>query len=307
MTALTTRSPRPSNRWLMVAMAALLSMSIGVQVVRDSGWQPYQPATPLLWFQSGDLLKRVSLGFHALVADVYWIRAVVYYGGRRLAATERDFSLLDPLLTLVTTLDPQFRVAYRFGSIFLAEAPPDGPGRPDRAIALLQRGLDANPTGWEYPHDIGFIHYWWLNDYERAAEWFQKGSQLPGAPIWLAPLAATTLAQGGDRQSARMMWQRLAETMDNDWFRQNAELRLTQLDAMDVVDELNRAAARFAARVGQPPRSWRELVAGERLRGIPLDPTGVPYELDPATGRIDVARKSVLWPLPVGRETRAQP
>jgi hypothetical protein len=34
------------------------------------------------------------------------------------------------------------------------------------------------------------------------------------------------------------------------------------------------------------------------LRGVPLDPTGVPYEIDPATGAITVARSSSLYPLP---------
>jgi len=289
----------PSSRWLLAAVAGLLVVSIGVQTVRDRGWQPYEPATPVLWFQSGTLLKRVSLGFHNLAADVYWIRAVVYYGGTRRATGNPDFTLLDPLLTFVTTLDPQFRAAYRFGAIFLTEAYPNGPARPDLAIALLQRGLRANPGAWEYMHDIGFVYYWWLRDYKAAAHWFEQGGKLPGAPIWLSPLAATTLVQGGDRQSARLMWRQMRDTMDVEWFRLNAELRLTQLDAMDVVDELNRASQRFAIREGHPPRLWRELVVGERLRGIPLDPTGVPFELDAATGRIDVSRKSALWPLPV--------
>jgi hypothetical protein len=292
----------PSSRWLLAGVAALLLVSIGVQVVRDRGWQPYEPSTPVLWFQSGNLLKRVSLGFENVMADAYWIRAVVYYGARR--QMERpDFSLLDPLLTFVTTLDPQFRVAYRFGAIFLTEAYPSGPGRPDLAIALLQRGLAANPNVWEYMHDIGFVYFWGLRDYTSAAHWFERGSKLPGAPIWLAPLAATTLTQGSDRQSARLMWRQLRDTMDVEWFKQNAELRLTQIDAMDVVDELNRASQRFAARQGHPPRTWQELVAGERLRGIPLDPTGVPFELDAATGRVDVSRESSLWPLPVDPRT----
>ena len=144
-------SQRPSGRGLAIAVAGLLVASIGVQVVRDRGWQPYVPATPVLWFQSGNFLKRVSLGFESLVADVYWIRAVVYYGSmRRVADRQRDYTLLDPLLTFVTTLDPKFRVAYRFGAIFLTEAYPDGPGRPDLAIALLQRGIAANPAAWEY-------------------------------------------------------------------------------------------------------------------------------------------------------------
>jgi len=289
---------RPSSKWLVAAVAALLSLSIGVQVVRGRGWQPYEPATPLLWFQSGPMLKRLSLGFANLVADTYWIRAVVYYGGKRRSPGEgRDFGLLDPLLTFVTTLDPQFKVAYRFGAIFLTEAYPNGPGRPDRAIALLQRGLAANPTTWEYSHDIGFVYYWWLHDYKAAASWFEKSAQLPGAPVWLKPLAATTLATGGDRQSSRQLWRQLGDT-DIEWLRRNAQHRLAQIDAMDVVDQLNLISQRFTSRTGRAPRDWRELIAGERMRGLPLDATGVPYALDPATGRIDVARESTLWPLP---------
>ena len=291
-------SPRPSSRWLVAAVVALLTLSIGLQVVRDRGWRPYEPKTPMLWFQSGDLLKRVSLGFQNVVADGYWIRAVVYYGSKRRAVeSNRDFGLLDPLLTFVTTLDPRFKVAYRFGAIFLTEAYPNGPGRPDRAIALLQRGLAASPTSWEYPHDIGFVYYWWLQDYQAAAQWFERGAQLPGAPIWLRPLAATTLATGGDRQSSRQLWRQLGDT-DIEWLRRNSQHRLIQLDTMDVVDELNRIVQRFATREGRPPRDWPDLIAGERLRGVPLDAAGAPFEIDAATGRVDVSRKSTLWPLP---------
>ena len=291
--------PRPSNRWFHAATAGLLALSIAVQVVRDRGWQPYEPATPVMWLQSGPLLKRIALGFDALVADIYWMRAVVYYGSKRLADEKgRNFDLLDPLLTLVTTLDPQFKVAYRFGAIFLTEAYPRGPGRPDRAIALLERGIDANPNGWEYPHDIGFVYYWWLHDYRAAAKWFDRAAQVTGAPAWLAPLAATTLAQGGDRQSSRFLWRQILESNDAAWLKRNAERSLMQLDALDVLDEINRALGRFTTREGRPPRSWQELIVAERLRGLPLDPTGVPYVMDPATGQITVSRQSQLWPLP---------
>jgi hypothetical protein len=43
-------------------------------------------------------------------------------------------------------------------------------------------------------------------------------------------------------------------------------------------------------------------VAAERMRGIPIDPTGVPYVLEPQTGKVTVAKTSKLWPLPT--ETR---
>lgn len=295
---------RPSNRRFHAAIAGLLALSIAVQAVRDRGWQPYQPATPVLWFQAGPLLKRFSLGFNNLIADVYWIRAVVYYGSKRLAKdTTRNYDLLEPLLTFATTLDPQFRVAYRFGAIFLTEAYPSGPGRPDRAIALLERGLAANPNAWEYMYDIGFVHYWWLKNYKTAGQWFERASRLPGSPPWLPGLAATTLTEGGDRPSSRLLWHELRETAAGDWFRRNAQLRLTQLDTMDMVDELNKASQRFMVREGRPPRNEQELVLADKWLGWPNDPTGVPFVLDPVTGHIGVSRQSTLWPLPTDKGT----
>ena len=146
--------------------------------------------------------------------------------------------------------------------------------------------------------DIGFVYYWWLRDFDKAAEWFKRASEQPGAPSWMAPLAATTLAEGGDRKSSRFLWTQLHQNTDIEWVRTNATLRLRQLDAMDIIDELNRRVERFIAREQRPPRDWREFAAAEGLRGIPVDPGGAPYLLDQTTGRVDVDRRSPLWPLP---------
>ncbi len=295
---------RPSNGWLYAAIAALLATSVAIQMVRDRGWAPYVPPNPTLWVQSGPLARKLALGFDNLVADAYWLRAVVYYGGKRRAnaagsatAQAQNFDLLYPLLDLVTSLDPHFKVAYRFGAIFLTEEFPRGPGRPDLAIALLQRGIDQDGGRWEYMEDIGFVYYWWLQDFQKAAEWFKRAGEQPGAPSWLAPLAATTLAVGGDRQSSRFLWQQL-EGSDLEWVRSSARHRLQQLDAMDVIDELNKRSQAFMARERRPARDWPELAAAAGLRGIPLDPGGMPYAYDASTGVIDLDRQSSLWPLP---------
>jgi hypothetical protein len=298
---------RPSNRLLYAAIVALMAMSVGVQVVRDRGWTPYVPPNPTLWLQSGTYADKLFLGYKNLVADIYWMRAVVYYGGKRResaalqeagAAATINFDSLYPLLDLVTTLDPRFRVAYRFGAIFLTEAYPAGPGRPDLAIALLQRGIERDGARWEYMEDIGFVYYWWVKDFTKAAEWFKRAGEQPGAPSWLAPLAATTLAQGGDRQASRFLWTQMLETTDIDWIKTNARLRLQQLDAMDLIDELNRRVEQYVAAQKRPPADWREFAGATGIRGIPLDPTGVPFVLDERLGTIDIDRKSSLWPLP---------
>ena len=104
----------------------------------------------------------------------------------------RDFDLLYPLLDLTTTLDPRFNIAYRFGSIFLAEPPPGGAGRPDLAIALLEKGLRERPDKWEYMQDIGFVHYWWRRDYPGCRAVVRQSEQ--GARRALVP----AIARGGD-------------------------------------------------------------------------------------------------------------
>jgi hypothetical protein len=217
------RAPaRPAVLPLLAAATVLVLVSVGLQVVRDRGWRPYQPPSALLWIESGPVAERMALGFDNLAADLYWIRAVVYYGGQRRSTETPSYELLHPLLDLVTTLDPRFRVAYRFGAIFLTEGYPSGPGRPDLAIGLLQKGLRFDPERWEYLHDVGFVRYWALRDYRGAAREFERAAALPGAPAWLKPLAAVTLLEGGDRRASRLMWQQMLVNADTDWIRQSA-------------------------------------------------------------------------------------
>jgi hypothetical protein len=293
---------RPSNRRLYAGIGLLLAASIGVQLVRDRGWAPFVPPNPTMWLQSGRAADKIFLGYRNLVADMYWMRAVVYYGGQRQRLVELEeqgiqsttnFDLLYPLLDLVTTLDPHFKIAYRFGAIFLADAPPNGPGRADLAIALLQRGIERDHGRWEYMEDIGFVYYWWIKDFGRAAEWFKRAGDAPGAPSWLAPLAATTLAQGGDRQSSRLLWTEMRNS-DLEWISNDAVYRLQQLDAMDQIDDLNARIQRFIDREGKRPADWRQV----GVPVAPVDPSGTPYRINPKTGLIDLGPGSKLFPLP---------
>jgi hypothetical protein len=144
--------------------------------------------------------------------------------------------------------------------------------------------------------DIGFVHYWWTRDYRAAALWFDRASQVAGAPSWLRRMAATTLATGGDRQTSRQMWQAIREAAENDWVRSHAEWRLLQLRALDDLQALQQVLDR-AASSGIAAGDWRSLVRAGTLRGIPVDPTGTPYEID-AQGRVQIGAASTLKPLP---------
>ena len=280
-----------------------------VQGVRETRFPPAAAAEDALYVTSGQTLRRLTIGYSALAADLCWIRAIQYYGGVKLrlqkaqpaalppgAAAPVAYTLLHPLLDLTVTLDPRFNIAYRFGSIFLAEPYPGGAGRPDLAIAILEKGLAARPDKWEYMQDIGFVHYWWRHDYPSAAAWFERAAGTDGAPWFLKSLAATTLAEGGDRRSSRTMWQAIRESADNDWLRNDADRRLMQLDAADFIEQVQADVDRARA-AGITATGWQDLVREHAVRGLPVDPTGLPLDLD-ASGRVRLSRQSPLFPLP---------
>jgi hypothetical protein len=287
--------------WAVVATAAILvAGALGLQAWRDRTFPVRTADAAALYVTSARTVGRAALSFDALVADVYWIRALQHYGGTRLSATaDKSYPLLRPLIELATSLDPHFTIAYRFGAIFFAESPPDGPGRPDWSLALLQKGLAATPDKWQYAMDTGFVYYWWMQDYKTAAQWFDKAAAMPGGSWWLRSMAATTLAEGGDRQSSRRMWQEIYETADHDWLKNNARIRLAQFDALDQMDVLDALVARYQAVFGRNPARWSDLVAAGLLRAEPNDPAGTPYVLDAAAApRVSLAPTSPLQPLP---------
>jgi hypothetical protein len=291
----------------LALIAALLSASIALVRTRDRLYPLGAVDDTSLYLTSGEALGRMSLGFKAIAADIYWMRALQLFGdiqrGHRehgvadIEASRREYDSLYPLLDLTTSLDPMFNLAYRFGAIFLSERPPAGPGRPDLAIKLLQKGLQARPDRWEYMHDIGYVHYWWDHDYIKAAEGFRRASEMPGAPWWLKSLAATTLVTGGDRQTSRRIFTSMLQSAEIDWMKRDAERRLLQLDALDAIDALQAVVERYRQHTGTAPADWSALVHAGLLRGVPVDPGGTPYELEPE-GRVRLSYQSPLWPLP---------
>lgn len=278
---------------------SLLCALVGLQILREGlPPLPVPQNGAVMYMRSAEAARRLVLTYDALAADVYWMRAIQHYGGtKRSTDPAKAFDRLYPLIDLATSLDPYFSTAYRFGAIFLSEPFPDGPGRPDQAIALLQKGLAAQPERWEYAQDIGFVYYWWLHRYKEAADWFLRAEQI-GGPAWLTPLAAVTLAQGGNRASSRQLWQQLLAGTDIDWLRAVAERRLLQLDAMDQIDALRGVAAGYERRTGIRVREWQQLIAAGALRSIPIDPMGYPYQLDGDRALIAPDSRSPLNPLP---------
>ncbi len=75
-------------------------------------------------------------------------------------------------------------------------------------------------------------------------------------------------------------------------------MHLQQISALDAIDELGLVVETFEQRTGHFPNGWDELVAAGLLRGIPVDPVGEPYVLNPREMKIEISESSFLAGLP---------
>ena len=236
--------------------------------------------------------RRMALAFNGLAADWYWLRSLQYLG-RKSAAFDGDYALddmsalgvrnLGPMLELSTALDPQFMAAYEFGAVVLP-AIDDG-----QAVRFVEHGIRENPESWRLHQHLGYIH-WQAGRYDQASEAYRAGSRLPGAPDWMAAMAAQVQVYGGSRDTARGLYRQMFDAAEDEQIKLLAYRRLLQIQSLDERDAIRRVLQDFQARASRCPNSWREVapaLRAARLRtdasGAPLDPSppaGVPYVLD---------------------------
>ncbi len=277
-----------------------------------------------LYLNSGATIKKMSLGLDGIIADIYWIRTVQYFGGKLLEANAPlsmnstkniRMDLLAPYLKIIVDLDPQHIQAYRFGAIFLPER--DLPA----AIALLEHGIEQNPQNWRFYQDIGYI-YWQAGNYEKAAEYYERGGQVPGAAWWMRDMAGFMRIKGGSRDTARAVYSQYTDS-DDPQIRKQATLRLQQLVALDELDLLNAVMTCFKEQTGHCPENFRVMVAAlrspsfddrlsvklnlsvkdvqERKRNLRIneemqlvDPEGFAYDYQPENCKIDIVFDSPI-------------
>src|SRR5438067_11441379 len=97
---------KPSLRTTVTASVLLLIFLVGVVVSLNRVDQERQHATlkEVLYISSPKVVKRLSLGYTGLMADIYWTRSVQYFGGQHYAGAE-EYKLLPAILDITTDLD----------------------------------------------------------------------------------------------------------------------------------------------------------------------------------------------------------
>jgi tetratricopeptide (TPR) repeat protein len=273
--------PMTSQRRTTLIAAASLVLCAAASILalrRVDELRPRATLEDVLYISSPKVVKRASLGYDGLMACIYWTRAVQYFG-QRFHNRSLSYNELAPLLEMTTQLDPHLIVAYQFGASFLAPQPPFGAGQPERAIRLMEFGIQNNPQEWHLYYDLGFVYYMELKDYARAADAFERGSHV-GTHPFLRIMAARMAQHAGEFETARTLWMATFQSSQDKLVQQNAVEHLRALKVDEDVTNLRAAVTRFGQGAGRVPNSMSELAAAEKWPGIPADPDGNPYTMD---------------------------
>jgi len=232
-------------RGIGLTLLLLLALGIALRPVEGPAWARIKANQPELNLAAVEdalgqgLVLGVLGGFRAILADFMWIRANVVW-------EQRDRAKLDPLIRLVTTLDPRpdffwinaarmiaydvpnWRIREEGGYDAVPEARQQAIDREqaEQAFALIDQALQYHPDEPKLYLEIGQIHLNRLDDPAAAAPWFLRASQQPGAPYFAARIYAELLRRQGKNQAAYDFLRELhGELPDDDPYAQKDIIR----------------------------------------------------------------------------------
>jgi hypothetical protein len=213
-----------------LALSLLPVLLLGAMVGTHRQLQEQRDGFPrdqdVLYLPPARHLGLMSLGYREALADLIWIRAVIFAGDRA-GALNHDWIM--EYLEAIYSLAPGFRRPYAWGGVaFIYTGTNIDRAMVDRAIALYHRALEHFPEDHELLFAAGMLltrDVQELPGYTQAerdaamaegAAYIRKAAAF-GAPPLVRELAATLVSEGGAGQlEIQFLETQLLQTEDED-------------------------------------------------------------------------------------------
>jgi tetratricopeptide (TPR) repeat protein len=211
----------------------------------------------------------LAFGYKGLLSDYQFLKLTTFLGERfleREPMTEEDWRYFKSGVESVTDLDPYFLDPYFLAEGFLTwEA-----GQFKEANRLLEKGVQHRVWDWRLPYFVGFNYFYFLQDYEKGAEYVMQASRVPGAPEYLPTLGARLAYYGGKTETGILFLKGMLANSASPTVRKTLQLRLLALERAAHIEEV---VQKFEKEHGRLPQS-NELVSMGYLEELPTDPYG---------------------------------
>ncbi len=266
-----------SKKWIQVG---LLIASVGCV-----GWAHAQ--LPISKASEGGLgfvpdparVRALALGFDAIVADYHWLEAVQVAGGSQRVDRERA-AHLGRLVDVVTTLNPHVDHPYRFAAIWLDH----DEGQVREGIRLMRRATKYHPDDWRNHFYLGFSQFFYLGEYEQAAESLERAVGLPGAPAYLPRLVARLQAQSRDIEVAEIFLREMLWNTEDPDDRAQIQIALDEIEIEYKARHLDKVRGAYRKLTGHDIRRVEDLIRSPH-RMLEKLPSPEPDALPPSLAR----------------------
>lgn len=201
-------------------------------------------------------LRLMSLGYREALADLVWVRALIFSGER---IGETDVDAVSRYVDAITGLSPRLHRAYLWGGITVVYGGTGGAiGRPqvDTAIEIYRRGLQQFPESHQllYPfgmlltHQVastpGYTEAEKQAAREEGIEMIRKAAAFGADPL-VRKYAATLVSDHATEQLAiQFLEAQLAQTED-EGYRRLLRRKLSQLGADATFEAVERTRTEF--------------------------------------------------------------
>lgn len=237
-------------------------------------------------------VRALALGFDAILADYQWLRAVQVVGGADTVDSERA-SQLGQLVDVVTTLNPHVDHPYRFAAIWLT----NDEAQVREGMRLLRRATQTHPGDWRNQFYLGYALFYYLGDFDQAAESLERAMTLPGAPAYLPRLVARLKAQNGGIDVAEIFLREMLQNSLDPEDEAKIQIALDEIEIEHKARFLDRARRAYRKLTGHDITSIDDLIRGPHrmLEKVPSpEPESIPkalsrgsaWKLDSKTGKI---------------------
>jgi len=216
-----------------------------------------------------------SFGFKNFLADIVWLEAVQVSGSMKMS--EGDYNRLYELVNVVANFDPRFEIPYLMGGLLLG----DSPDHSREALQVLNRGKASHPSDWRFPFYIGYTYYFSLGDAPAAGESMMEAARLPGSASYLAGLASRLLTEAREPEAALSFLETIFQQESDPARRAVLERRIREVTVERDLQALESAVESYREKTGAVPRELSDLVRAGILSGIPKEPNGGRYLMEP--------------------------
>jgi hypothetical protein len=224
----------------------------------------------------GKMLRLNSMEFKSITADNVLLKAIFYIGDqldKSSNSTDADWDYFASLAKSSAELDPYFFDTYYFSSSLLAW----NAEMPQKAAEMLKLGVKHRPNDYLLLFNLGFIHYYFLNDKNTAADYIQRAAQIKKAPVFYASLGSRLGYDSGSHETtADFLLSMINQTLNED-IKKIYEKRLY---AILGAIELEKALKAYQSHTGENAKSLDVLVDSGIIPHLPVDPYGGVYYID---------------------------